>query len=188
MTRDELLALAERRSALIVERMEQRLEAIHIAVPPLQPGPSYWLDSDGGPSYCRACVIKARGKEFELGAPLEDSNWSDRDELEDAFHAGIDGGFDTTSDSTEACETCRKTLSYILTDYGVEEEIGYYREAPLIEVRDEDSYALDRLALNIYPGSPRQMILGVCIAVNQAFRLTSALRAQAAMMEETQHG
>ncbi|WP_138921228.1 hypothetical protein [Novosphingobium pentaromativorans] len=159
------------RASLVLLRMEERLAAICAAVPPINPGLQYWLDSDAGPSYCRKCVIAARGREFELGPPLEDAPFYRRTDLEDAFHDGIDGGFDTTSDSTSACETCGTTLSYILTDYGVEQEINYYREAPICALRDEDSYALDRLALNIWEGSPRHMILGALVAVNQAWRL-----------------
>lgn len=160
------------RAELIVRRMEERLHVIMDRVSRIKPECAYWLDSDAGPSYCRKCVILARGREFELGPPLVDEEWYFRDDLMDAFYSGIDGGFDTTSDSTQACNTCGKTLSYILSDYGVEQEIEYYREAPLCQVRDEDSYALDRLTLNIWPGEKRHMILGVAMAVNQAYRLT----------------
>lgn len=86
---------------------------------------------------------------------------------------------DTTSDSAAACDICRCTLSYILTDYGVQDEIQYWRESQLVAVRDEDSYALDRLCLNVYERSPRAMLLGAAIAVNQAWRLV-ARRAEAA--------
>lgn len=159
------------RAKLIYRRMDERLSFIMEQVPPIEPGAAYWLDSDAGPSYCRKCVVLARGREFELGPPLVDEAFYHRDELQDAFYEGIDGGFDTTSDSTQACETCGKTLSYILTDEGVQQEVDYYREAPLIAVRDEDSYALERLALNIWEGAEPRMILGVAIAVNQAWRL-----------------
>ena len=160
------------REKLIAKRIRDRVWAICEAVPPIKPEAAHWLDSDAGPSYCWECAIIARGMEFELGPLLHPKEWYfERGEWEERFFEGIDGGFDTESDHTETCELCRKTLSYILTDYGVESEIDYYREAPLIAVRDEDSYALDRLALNIWPGSSRQQILGVAMAVNQAWRL-----------------
>lgn len=160
------------RAHLICERISKRLDVITRAVPPIKPEAAHWLNSDGGPSYCWECAIIARGREFELG-PLIKINpwWHRRDEWEDSYFDGIDGGFDTQSDSTVACEICGNTLSYILTDDGVESEIEYYGEAPLITVRDEDSYALDRLALNIWSGAKRRLILGVAVAVNQAFRL-----------------
>lgn len=161
------------RAQLLCDRIHDRLHVVCQAVPPIRPEAAYWLDSDAGPSYCHACVRVARGREFELGPLLAEPAWYDRDEWCDAFFDGIDGGFDTTSDSTQYCEICRKTLSYILTDYGVEEEMSYFRENPLVIVRDEDSYALDRLTLNIYSGSSRHTILGVALAVNQAFRLVA---------------
>lgn len=159
------------RAELIANRINERLQVIVKAVPPIKPGPMYWLDSDAGPSYCWDCAIKARGYEFEFGPPIENRPFYQRTELEDAFYSGIDGGFDTTNDSTGMCETCGTTLSYILTEYGVEQEIDYYRRAPLIALRDEDTYALDRLALNVWAGSPKSMLVGVAIAINQAFRL-----------------
>ena len=166
----------ESRSAWIAARIDERLAIIRAAVPPLNPPAAFWLDSDAGPSYCRRCVRIARGQEFDLGVPLEDVPFYRRDEWEDAFWEGIDGGFDTESDTTLACDICGQTLSYILADYGVDSEVAYYREAPLVAVRDEDSYALDRLALNIWEGAPRRRILGVSIAVNQAYRLVQGVR------------
>jgi hypothetical protein len=162
------------RGNLIVKRMTERLCAIYAAVPPIDPPASYWLDSDAGPSYCKKCVKIARGKEFDLGAPIVDEvsyNW---DDWVGAFYDGIDGGFDTHSDSTQACEICGCTLSYILSDYGVDEEIEYYLESPIVELRPEDSYALDRLTLNIWGGGSRKKIVGAAAIVNRAWRLLQA--------------
>lgn len=162
----------DHRKAMIVERMEARLAEICKAVPPIDPPAQYWLRSDNCCEYCWPCAVKARADEFGLGMPIYDQHYRwHRTDLEDAFYDGIDGGFDCNDDHTVCCETCRRTLSYILTDYGVDEEIGYYRDQPIAVVRDEDSYALDRLALNIWPGDKAARILGVCIAVNQAWRL-----------------
>jgi hypothetical protein len=159
------------RAKLIVERMMVRLDDIMTAIPPIKPGAAYWLDSDCGPSYCRKCVRTARGNEFCLGCPINEDRAHWRDEWEGTFFEGIDGGFDTTSDSTAACEICGCTLSYILTDYGMQQEADYYRQDPIAVLRDEDSYALDRLALNIYEGTPRRLLLDVAIIIGQAWRL-----------------
>lgn len=168
------------RRELIVRRLEARLEQIQRSVPPIKPGAAHWLVNDAGPSYCAVCVRKARAAEMGLVEPPTKPNkftwnYTEEDEraveLLDEFEDGIDGGFDTHSDSTQACETCGCTLSYILTDYGVESEIDYYCEAPLCQVRDEDVYALDRLTLNIWAGSSSAQILGASIAVSQAWRL-----------------
>lgn len=171
------------REALIVERMESRLRVVCKLVPPIRPGAAHWLNSDASESYCAECVRTARAAEMGLAAAPEKPNkytWDYTEEDQKAvdllheFDDGIDGGFVTNSDSTEQCETCGCTLSYILTECGVRDEINYYREAPLCVVRDEDSYALVRLALNIWAGSPRHMVLGVAIAVNQAWRIIMA--------------
>ena len=160
------------RAEVVVQRIEERLDAIRESVPSINPPAAHWLDSNAGPSYCWHCVHIARGAEFDLGAPIKQAEWFERqDDWVEAFYDGIDGGFDTECDSTAACDICRRTLSYILTDYGVEDEIDYYRECPLAEVRDEDSYALGRLALNVWSGAKRSQILGVAVAVNQAWRL-----------------
>lgn len=166
------------RKALIVRRMEERLAEVCAAVPPLDPPSAHWLDSDAGPDYCFDCAIIARGCEFELGPLIHVPAWYQRNEWHDAFFEGIDGGFDTTSDSASACSICHRTLSYILTEGGVLSEIDYYREAPLVAVRDEDSYALDRLALNVWAGHPNKAIItGVAMAVNQAWRVVQRERA-----------
>lgn len=167
------------RARLVVQRMTARLDEIMTAIPPIKPGAAYWLDSDCFPSYCRECVQIARGNEFCLGRPISEERAHWRDEWQDAFWEGIDGGFDTTSDSTAACEICGCTLSYILTDEGVRTEVDYYREEPLAVLRDEDSYALDRLTLNVYEGSLRRMVLDVAIIVGQAWRLLKQMERSA---------
>ncbi|MDE2597767.1 MAG: hypothetical protein KGL44_12915 [Sphingomonadales bacterium] len=160
------------RQKLIAERIRDRIWRICEIVPPIKPEPQFWLESDCGPSYCHSCAIKARADEFGLGVPLRDSNrWHCETDLEEAFYDGIDGGRDLESDSTAACYSCGETLSYILTDYGVTEELGYYLESPLASVRAEDSYALDRLCLNIYEGSSRKILLEAAVVVNQAWQL-----------------
>lgn len=161
------------RARIIYTRLDARLNAIQKAVPPIEPEICHWLESDAGDSYCFDCAINARGREFELGRPLTVSWWYERDELEDAFYLGIGGSSrsDQHSDHTEHCATCGRTLSYILTDYGVEDELNYFLESPLINVRDEDSYALDRLCLNISHWSPRSQLLRASAVIAQAYRI-----------------
>lgn len=127
------------RAELIVRRMESRLQDVCAAVPPICPPPQFWLDSDAGPSYCRECAEAARAAEMGLERWPEKPDkftwdYSAEDQaaadLIDVLKEGIDGGFDTISDSTAACKTCGRTLSYILTDEGVESEVEYYRECP----------------------------------------------------------
>lgn len=157
----------------IVERINARFAEICGAVQPLKPGPCYWLESDSSESFCRQHAIAARGKEFDLGAPIEDRPFYLRTEMEDAFFEGIscNDGCGGESDHAEACAVCGKTLVYTLTDEGVDQEVDFYREAPLCEVRDEDVYAIERLVVHIWPGAARGRILDVAIVVNQAWRL-----------------
>lgn len=157
------------KKTLIATRIRERVWEICKAVPPIEPPAVYWLIRDASCSYCRECVIIARGREFELGPLLTPSEWI-RSEWENVFFEGIDGGFDLESESTEACEICGRTLSYILTDYGLEAELSYHADLPIGDIRDEDSYALDRLALNVFGGMKRTNLLGVAIVVNRAFR------------------
>lgn len=159
------------RAEAIAERTRSRANEICKAIPPIKPGPQYWLESDAGPNYCRKCVRIARGWEFELGPLLVEPKWYDRDEWMDAFMEGIDGGRDLESDSASSCDICGATLQYILTDYGADEEARYFLEAPLVEIRDEDSYALDRLTLNVWHGMNRKRLLMISAAVGQAYRL-----------------
>ena len=157
------------RKTLIAARIHERVMAIRKAVPPIEPPAIYWLSSDASESYCWDCAIIARGREFELGPLLTPSEWI-RSEWENVHFEGIDGGFDLESESTEACAICGRTLSYILTDYGLEAELSYHADLPIGDIRDEDSYALDRLALNVFGGMKRANLLGVAIVVNRAFR------------------
>jgi hypothetical protein len=159
------------RVALIAERAQARLAEVCAKVPPLDPGPCYWMHEDATESFCRKHAIQAWGRRFDLGPPLVDADWYRRDEWEQAFYEGIGASSDSESDHPEACARCGETLSYVLTDSGVRDEIQYYREAQLVAVRDEDTYALDRLSLNVWPGAPRWMVVGVALAINQAWRI-----------------
>lgn len=164
------------RAALIAERTRSRADEICAAIPPSKPGPQYWLESDAGPDYCRPCVIVARGKEFELGPLIAESERWRRDDWQDAYFDGIDGGRDIESDNAAHCSRCGISLSYILTDYGAEQEASYWLEAPLVEIRPDDSYDLDRLVLNVWEGMNRRRLLLIAAAVGQAYRLFKETR------------
>ena len=112
--------------------------------PPVQ----YWLESDGGPSYCRACAIAARGKEFELGPLIKDVEWFERDGWENAYFEEIScyaDGCAGESDGASTCYTCGKTLDYWLTDYGIGIELDYWAECQMSNDLPEIAYSLDRL-------------------------------------------
>lgn len=70
-----------------------------------------WLDGDdanAGLSYCRDCAEKA------VAAGDGDS---------------VDGGWDwQKSDGCVHCETCGALLGYVLTEYGVEEELDHFSQ------------------------------------------------------------
>lgn len=158
------------REEQIVARAESRVEEICNAHPPITPGAQYWLDSDAGPNYCRVCVVHARGWEFELGPLIVTHPWHRRDDWEDAYWEGIDGGFDLESENAASCDRCGCTLQYTLTDYGAEQEASYWLESPVAVMNGETSYGLDRLALNLYHGMKRKRLLMICAVVGQTYR------------------
>jgi hypothetical protein len=122
--------------------------AVCSAAPWLDPPAQYWLESDCCPSYCREHAIAARGREFELGPLLVDSNWHQRDDWEDAFFQGIQADPDCcpgTHDSTAACYTCGKTLGYWLTDEGIKQELEHWSDAEISGDWSEIAYNIDRL-------------------------------------------
>lgn len=159
------------RAELVWKRAEQRLADLELAYPSIRPPAAFWLVSDAGPSYCRPCAVKARAKELKLDKPPQDGPSYRRSDKGDEFFEGIDGGFDTNSEHAEHCDTCGDTLSYILTDYGVDAELDYIAEAPITELNGETSYSLDRIALNIWPGANRKRLLGVSAAIASVWRL-----------------
>lgn len=168
----------DRRAHLLVDRILDRFAVVYGAVPPVDPEPCYWLESDASESFCRVHAIKARGKEFELGPPIRDVDWFERTDAEDAFFEGLscNAGGGGESDHTEACSVCGRTLVYSLTDSGLRDELEYYRESPMVVVRDEDVYALDRMTSHLWVGMKRASLLGVAVAVNQAYRIVRESR------------
>ncbi|NIJ37884.1 hypothetical protein FHR22_002587 [Sphingopyxis panaciterrae] len=113
------------------------------------PPSQHWLESDAGTSYCWDCAVVARGREFELGPLLTISPWYSRNDWQEAFFAGIDGGdwYSAIEDGTKRCDRCGCTLHYWLTDYGLDEEIAYWRDVDFADASDtqETAYAIDRL-------------------------------------------
>lgn len=122
--------------------------AVTDAVPELDPPPQYWLESECSPSYCRACAIIARGKEFELGPLLVDPDWHRRTAWDEAYFDGISSYSYRCAgegDNVAACYTCGVTLDYWLTDYGIKSELDHWSEAEMSGDLSEIAYNLDRL-------------------------------------------
>jgi hypothetical protein len=157
------------RAKLIVNRINERFYELVEKHPRLEPENCCWLHSDAAESYCWEHAIEARAKEFGLGIPL-DRPWYSRTPLEDAFFEEIGSYSDGESDNTEACTKCGKTLSYILTDYGVQSELALTVESPLNELGEESMYLLDRLCLNVWHDMPRRQLLDTAIVVGHAYR------------------
>lgn len=128
--------------------MDNLQDQVRNAAPRLDPPNQYWLESEGSISYCRKCAIEARGKEFELGPLIAESEYVFyRDQWEDAFFQGI-GCYAygaSPSDSTEQCETCGVTLDYCLTDYGIAEEIDHWSKSEMSGDISEIAYNIDAL-------------------------------------------
>lgn len=138
-----------------LDRLEDELYAL---VPPLDPAPCHWLNSDATYSYCWPCARQTRWEEMgNVGPAPFETAWYYRDPIEENIRSGIDGGFDSSpSDSPESCEVCGCTLRHTLTDYGVESELDHFAEHPGFQVvRDEDSYVISRICLNLtWSGAP----------------------------------
>ena len=132
------------------EQMKARLyaleRAIFAAVKPSDPEPCWWLESDCGPDFCHDHVVEARGKEFDLGAPLTPNRYR-RTDLEDAFWSGIAGGYygQGERDDTARCSVCDALLCYTLTDYGAGEEADYWLETELVSFGPDEAYEATRL-------------------------------------------
>ena len=129
--------------------LEWQLYAI---VPPIDPEPLHWLNSDATYSYCRPCARIARWAEMgNVGQPPIEADWWAHDPIEDNIRDGIDGGFDSSpSDCPESCEKCGRTLRHTLTDYGVSAELDHFAENPGFgHVGPEDSYVVSRICMNL---------------------------------------
>lgn len=133
------------------EQMQARLyaleRAIFAAVKPADPEPCWWLESDCGPDFCHDHVVEARGREFDLGAPVTPNRPWHRTPLEDAFDEGIVGGYygQGERDNTARCSVCDELLSYTLTDHGASEEAHYWLETKLVSFGPDEAYEASRL-------------------------------------------
>ena len=133
------------------EQMRARLytleRAIFAAVKPSDPEPCWWLESDCGADYCHDHVVEARGKEFDLGAPVTPNRPWHRTPLERAFDDGIGGGYHGQGerDNTARCSVCDKLLSYTLTDYGAGEEVDHWLDTQLTSFGPDEAYEASRL-------------------------------------------
>jgi len=134
------------------DRLRELEWQLYELVPPLDPPPLHWLDSDATYSYCWPCARKARWHEMgNVGEPPIESDWWNRDPIEENIRSGIDGGFDSSpSDTPEACETCGCTLRHTLTDYGVAAELDHFAANPgFVTIGPEDSYVISRICMNL---------------------------------------
>lgn len=157
------------------EHLRELETRLYAAVPPIHVRPQWWLTSDAGPSYCGECVDIARGREFELGRPLTPT-YHRNTSLERAFAEGIDGGFQTSGDdSPRACDICRCTLDYTLTEHGVAEELAYYAENPgFAEVGPEDTFAILQICLDLtYGGADPDQVEAAIVMVEAALAALS---------------
>lgn len=170
---------ASARDKILADRVRDLAWQLVNAVPPVQPGPVYWLESYAGESYCRKHAIEARAEEFGLGIPL-DRPYYRRTALEDAFWDGIFRSVDNESDTTEICSDCGETLSYVLTDYGFQEELDHWIRHPSETTTPEDSYALDRLAMNVGYWTKRRDLLDCLIVLKRALRTVPQSSGEAA--------
>lgn len=103
-----------------IDAVSQELDKREAKAPPL-----YWRDDDDG-EYCRECF----GKLF----PTDD--WGD----------GWGGGaYNSEQDCCVHCETCGKLLSYVLTDYGAEEELNHFEDNEWDWDAPDDCYHIARM-------------------------------------------
>lgn len=159
------------RAEILANRVRDTAMKIMQAVPPIEPGPAYWLESDSCESYCWQHAIKARETEFGFGPLLDPEKPAYRNtDLEEAFFHGIGATHNGESDSTECCTTCGATLSYVLTDYGFRDELGFWLENPSEATTPEDSFALYHLILNVGHWTKRRDLLDCLIVLKRALR------------------
>jgi hypothetical protein len=108
-----------------------------------EPSYQHWLTGEGQDesySYCRGCVVP------EIGPRPE--SWMRGIGLED-------------SDGVALCECCGALLEYVLTDYGVMEELFHFEECPdSFDWNNADQcYELARIAHGIYENPDQERIL-----------------------------
>jgi len=135
------------------ERLYELEHRIYAAVPPIDPPGCHWLNEDAGTSYCWECARKAAWKSLgRAGEPPAEPDWWDRSEDEKLIRDKIDGPSSGESDSGEACHTCRRTLSHLLSGTGVDEELGHFAQCPIEDyhgIDGEQSYVLSRIFMNL---------------------------------------
>lgn len=152
------------------ERLAALEAKILAAVPPIEPGPNFWLYSDSTESYCYAHAWEARWFELQpMGPPPPPPSGYGRSDFEETMDDGIGGTIDGESDHTECCSVCGEMLSYILTSTGVGEEFNYFSENPISpddEIGGALAYTLSRIFLGL-PGEfsdPGEAALGLKLA------------------------
>lgn len=135
------------------QRLFELEQRIYDAVPPIDPPGCHWLNEDAGTSYCWGCARKAAWLRMgKTGDPPAEPDWSRRTKTEERIRDRIDGPASGESDSGEACATCGRTLSHLLTETGVAQELDHFAENPIEDgdtIGGEQSYELSRIFLNL---------------------------------------
>lgn len=140
------------------EQLSELEQRICEAVPPVQPPPVHWLEADASEIFCYEHARDARWIEMgNVGPTYPDTDrWSQRrDDVQENMHEGIGAYMERCpgeSDHSEACATCGCTLEYLLTDYGLDEELAHFDEHPVVpgdDINGEVTYALTRLFINM---------------------------------------
>lgn len=156
------------------ERLRELEILICEAVPPIQPPPAHWLEADCSESFCYEHARDARWIEMgNVGPTYPDTDrWWARDDVQEHMHEGI-GGYMARcpgdSDSSEQCATCGCTLEYLLTDYGVDEELRHFADYPIEPgdtINGDVTYALTRIFINLEWGGadPEKVAAALVIA------------------------
>lgn len=135
------------------ERLRDLEGELLAAVPAVDPPGCHWLNSDATHSYCWPCAREAAWRELpSIGPAPVEVDWWLRDPMETLIRDRIDGPQSGESDGIEHCHGCGRTLDCLLTDHGVDEELGHYAEHPIAPdetVDGERTYALSRVFLNL---------------------------------------
>lgn len=157
--------------------MERR---IITAVPQVCPPACNWLESDTGPSFCRQHAWEARWQQMPTIGPCPDEpDWFLKNEFERLLAQGIGYyaiGVPGESDTPECCEICGCTLEYLLTDYGVDEELSHFVGNPIRpgdQIDGECTYVLTRIFMNLC--CPSADLKKVNVAVQIASDALSAI-------------
>lgn len=111
------------------------------------PGYQYWMTGDGQDesySYCRECLfpeIGPRPESCSRGIGMEES------------------------DGVELCECCGVLLDYVLTDYGITDELFHFADTPeSFDWNDPDQcYEVSRVANGVDDSDKKRLLIGILL-------------------------